>query len=431
MTQHPDWQQHGIRIVRAGQLDSNTPQTPGMTRAEAISLRVGIFRTVADCDNCIHTMRIAKMRLKPSRLSVFLALLLLVLGSQIACEAQQRNPTNAPQQFAVLGDLKLQNGGVIHDLRIGYRTLGKLNAGKSNAILWPTWLGGRTEDLLQFVGPGKVVDTGKYFVILVDAIGDGVSTSPSNSAAQPLMKFPQFTIRDMVESEHRLLTEVLHLRHLHAVMGLSMGGMQTFEWTFAYPDFMDLAIPMAGSPQSTSYDKLLWTSEIDAIESDPAWNNGNPKGPLSRGPALANQIDSMNVTSPAYRVAQTKSDDFDNLRAQLAKEAGTDAGSAINQIRQQQAIMALDLPREYGAPLDELAKRAHAKFLIIATAQDHMVNQAPALAFAKAKGAPVITLDSPCGHISLSCISVGPIVAQFLADPSSVRSQTLRDPKNY
>ena len=60
------------------------------------------------------------------------------------------------------------------------------------------------------------------------------------------MKFPEFTIRDMVESEHRLATDVLHLPHLRAVMGLSMGGMQTFEWAVAYPDFMDLLIPMAG-----------------------------------------------------------------------------------------------------------------------------------------------------------------------------------------
>src|SRR5262249_54888215 len=163
---------------------------------------------------------------------------------------------------------------------LGYRTLGKLNADKSNAILWPTWLGGRTADLLQYIGPRNVVDSEKYFVILVDSLGNGISTSPSNSSSQPNMSFPEFTIRDMVESEYRLVTEVLGLTHLHAVMGLSMGGMQTFEWAIAYPAFMDVAIPMAGSLQSTSYDKLLWTSEIDALELDPAWNNGNPKEPL-------------------------------------------------------------------------------------------------------------------------------------------------------
>jgi len=319
---------------------------------------------------------------------------------------------------------------VVHGFRIGYRTLGKLNADKSNAILWPTWLGGRSEELLQFIGPGNVVDSSKYFVILVDSIGNGISTSPSNSSSQPRMKFPKFTVRDMVESEHRLVTEVLRLGHLRAVMGLSMGGMQAFEWAVVYPESMDLTVPMAGSPQSTSYDKLLWTSEIDAIELDPAWNNGNPRGPLTRGIALAEEIESLNATSPAYRSAHTKTDDFEDFLAEIRKSASAEAGAVTDQIRQRQAIMSLDIPHEYGLPLERAARRVRSKMLVIVSPQDHMVNPGPALEFARAIGAPVVTLDSPCGHRSLSCVSVGPIVAQFLADPSSVRSETLKNPSN-
>jgi len=335
------------------------------------------------------------------------------------------------QQFADFGDFKLQSGSVIRDFRLGYRTLGRLNADRSNAVLWPTWLGSKSEDLLQFIGPGKVVDTSNYYVILVDAIGNGVSVSPSNSKRQALLKFPRFTIRDMVESEHRLAIEVLHLSHLHAVMGVSMGGMQTFEWAAAYPDFMDIAIPMAGSPQSTSFDKLLWAAQIDAIELDPAWNHGNPTGQLSRGFALSEEIDSMNSTSPAYRVAHTSPRDFDAFLAEIRKNAKGDGGTASDQIRQRQAIIALDIPGEFGMTLDQVAKRARAKFLIIVSPQDHMVNSAPALEFAAATSAPVVNLDSTCGHLSFTCISVGPTVARFLADPTSVHSETLRDPANH
>jgi homoserine O-acetyltransferase len=365
-------------------------------------------------------MRVMKTR---SPLCAFLILIAFVAVPNRA----QTSSTEGAEQFAELGDFKLRDGGDIQDFRLGYRTLGKLNAERSNAILWPTWLGGKSEDLLKFLGPGKVVDTTNYFVILVDAIGNGISSSPSNSKKQPLLKFPMFGIRDMVEAEHRLVTEVLHLPHLRAVMGISMGGMQTFEWVVAYPDFMDVAIPMAGSPQSTSFDKLLWTSQIDAIELDPAWNSGKPTGPLTRGFAVSEEIGQMNLTSPAYRVAHTSAKDFDAYLAELKKGAGGDGGLASDYIRQRQAIIALDIPGELGVSLADAAKKVRAKLLVIVSPQDHLVNPIPAQEFAAAIGAPVITLDSPCGHISLDCISVGPTVSRFLADPPSVHSETLHD----
>ncbi len=351
--------------------------------------------------------------------------------STVAPMAAQSSQSEGGLQFAELGAFKLRNGAIIQDFRLGYRTLGKLNAEKSNAILWPTWLGGKSEDLLQFVGPGNVVDSGRYFVILVDAIGNGVSSSPSNSKARPLLKFPEFSIRDMVESEHRLATEVLHLSHLRAVLGVSMGGMQAFEWAVTYPAFMDLVVPMMGSPQSTSYDKLLWTSEIDAIELDPAWNHGNPTGPLDRGLALSQEIGSMNLSSPAYRVAQTGAGGFEDLLAEIRKDAKGDGGNAWDWIRQRKAIIGFDIPGELGLPLAQVPARVRARFLIIVSPQDHMVNPEPAMKFAAAAGAPLVKLDSSCGHLTLACISVGPTVARFLADPASIHSETLQEPTSH
>jgi homoserine O-acetyltransferase len=357
----------------------------------------------------------------------FLITLLLIFSARSSSSAQAVSAA-PPEQFAEFGDFKLHNGGVIRDFRIGFRTIGILNAARSNAVLWPTSLGGRTEDLLPYVGPANVADTDRYFVILVESIGNGISSSPSNSKSQPLMRFPEFSVRDMVESEYRLVTEKLGLTHLHAVMGVSMGGMQTFAWAVTRPDFLDIAIPMNGSPQSTTFDKLLWTADIDAIELDPAWNKGNPVRPLTKGPALAAEIDSMNVTSPGYRVSHTGPRDSAAFLAELRKNAPTDGGSAANQIRQRQAILSLDLPAELGIALEETARRVRAKTMVIVSLQDHMVNPEPADRFAKSIGAPVVELDTPCGHNSLGCISIGPVVAQFLSDPSSVRSQTLHEP---
>src|SRR5260370_8373048 len=81
--------------------------------------------------------------------------------------------------------------------------------------------------------------------------------------------------------------------------------------------------------------------------------------------------------------------------------------------------------------LGQVAKRVRAKFLIIVSPQDHTVNYRPALEFAAATCAPVVNLESPCGHQSFNCISLGPTVARFLADPSSVHSEPCRDPSNH
>jgi homoserine O-acetyltransferase len=319
------------------------------------------------------------------------------------------------QQFASLGEFRLESGQVIRDCRIGYRTFGKLAADKSNAILFPTWFTGTTKDLTGLMGPGNLVDTSRYFVILVDALGNGVSSSPSNSKAQPRMSFPKFTIRDMVESEHRLVTEVLHLNHLRAVMGISMGGMQTFQWALSYPDFFDKAIPIVGSPQLTSFDLLLWNAELHAIQEDRHWNNGDYKSPPPLR-ALAN-IHNFALTTPEQRVAETSAQQFESFIKDVEKN-GPSRFDANNWHRQLEAMLAQDVTRPFGGSMEKAAAAIKAKLLIVVATQDHMVNPTPALKLAQLRNARVLKLTGPCGHRATGCEKdkLNPAVSAFLSE---------------
>jgi homoserine O-acetyltransferase len=319
------------------------------------------------------------------------------------------------QQFASLGDFRLHSGEAIRNCKIGYRTMGQLNSAKSNAVLFPTYAGGTSKDLIRYVGPGKFVDSAKYFVILADSFGDGVTSSPSNSTLQPHMHFPKFTIRDIVESEHDLVAKALGIPHLHAVVGISFGGMQTFQWVVSYPTFMDKAVTMVGSPQSTSYDLLLWQASIDAIEEDPAWRAGDYTSPPMAAIKTWAAIHTLAITTPEYRITHTSREEFPRLletsEREMLQECDLNDG-----IRQAQAMMDLDVSAPFGGSMERAASAVRAEVMIIVGTRDHMVNPRPALDFAKLLKVPAVELDSDCGHLSFSCEMerLVPMIDRFL-----------------
>ncbi len=314
-------------------------------------------------------------------------------------------------QFASLGDFKLASGAVIRDCRIGYRTFGKLNATKSNAVLFPTWASGTTDQLKGNVGPTGLVDPGKYYVILIDALSNGVSSSPSNSKPQPRMSFPKFTLADTVATQHEVVTRVLGLNHLHAVMGVSMGGMQTFQWAVAYPDFMDLMIPIVGSPQLAPYDLLLWQAQLDAIMNDRGWNNGD----YTENPARAAEAEfaTLLLTTPDnYNKQMTR----DRFFGELEKAKQNSHFDANDKVRQVQAMMSLDVAAGFAGSLERAAAAVKAKAFIVVAKFDHVVTPGPAMEFARLKGAKLMVLEGDCGHQAPGCESkqVNPAVREFL-----------------
>ena len=202
-------------------------------------------------------------------------LLALTVVLLAASPALAHKPGDPPHQTYPMGDLKLESGEAIKDFAISYVTHGTLNAKKSNAILMVTALTGNHHRLDFLIGPGKALDTTKYFVVATDAIGNGLTTSPSNSKAQPRMQFPKFGMRDMVESQRRLLGEKLGIDHVVAVVGPSMGGMQALQWGVSHADFMDGLVALVPLARTPAWSAVIVEATRKAIMLDPAWNNGN------------------------------------------------------------------------------------------------------------------------------------------------------------
>jgi homoserine O-acetyltransferase len=225
------------------------------------------------------------------KLAYLLAAGLLLSALQLSSlPAAAHTPQQPPHQLYSEGDLKLESGEAIKDFSISYVTHGTLNAKKSNAILMVTAVGGNHHRLDFMIGPGKALDPEKYFIVCTDAISNGLTTSPSNSKAQPRMSFPKFAIRDMVESQYRLLKEKFGIDHVVAVVGPSMGGMQTLQWGVSHPDFMDSLVALVPLSKTPGWTVAVLEASRKAIMNDAAWKDGNYDAPPEKGVRLWRDI---------------------------------------------------------------------------------------------------------------------------------------------
>ena len=176
----------------------------------------------------------------------------------------------------VARDFRFHTGEVMPELRLGYTTVGSPTGepvlilhgttGSGAGMLSPGFAG-------ELFGPGQPLDASRYYIILPDAIGHGKSSKPSDGLRT---KFPKYNYDDMVDAQYRLVSEHLRVRHLRLVLGNSMGGMQAWIWAQKYPDFMDVAVPMASLPtEMASRNWVMRRLIIDSIRNDPEWMNGN------------------------------------------------------------------------------------------------------------------------------------------------------------
>lgn len=304
----------------------------------------------------------------------------------------------AEQQFANLGDFKLESGEIIYDCKIGYRTFGKLNDDKSNVILYSTWFGGTSQMLGNLIGYGnnKLLDSTNYFIICVDALGNGISTSPSNSEKQRNEKFPSFTMRDIVASQYKLLRDILGFKKIYAAVGGSMGSMQVLQLAVMYPDFVEKVIAYVPSPWSSSYDMLLWSTREQLITS--AHECGMSEREIFKS---INMLTQLVARTPDWYVENNPREKFPEILKSFDKDAPT-YWNSYDYLYQLRAMISHDISKGFSSK-EELKKHIKSELFLIISKQDHILHPSSSLEFAKIMDCKTLILEDNCGHLSVNC----------------------------
>jgi homoserine O-acetyltransferase len=325
---------------------------------------------------------------------------------------------------ADLGACHLEHGGIIHGCQLTFRTYGRLATDFSNIVLMPTWLNGNAEGLASanYLGPNGIVDTDDYFVIAVNALGNGVSSSPSNNAQAP---FPHFTIRDQVSLQYRLVTELLGIDHLHAVVGASMGAYQTYEWLMMYPQFATYFVPIEGTPWYTFYDRLKGRAWQEVL----TLPNDSPEA-IRRKATLLATIDGMIFWTPEYLNREQPLEHFDAWLGGMARF--DNEAALLDRASQNSSTAEHDIRRDRPDYADLLKALPRSKVLAIVFERDMTVNPEPNKRLAQEVGFDVVEIPGDCGHFGPNpeCYQEQVIehVADFLGAPPerALQRRTLR-----
>ncbi len=238
-------------------------------------------------------------------------------------------------------EFKFSSGEVLPSLRLHYTTLGSPQRDAAgvvrNAVMILHGTGGSGRAFLsaayagELFGPGRLLDTARYYIVLPDGIGHGGSSKPSDSLRA---RFPRYTYDDMVNAQQLLLVRGLGVNHLRLVMGTSMGCMHAWVWGYTYPDFADGLVPLACAPAPiVGRNRMMRKMIMDDIRNDPAYRGGEyteqPKGVIAASQLLFMMTSAAQVQ---HRQAPTREAADSLIVAYLAARARvTDANDMLYQ----------------------------------------------------------------------------------------------------
>ncbi|MBD2462535.1 alpha/beta fold hydrolase [Oscillatoria sp. FACHB-1407] len=180
-----------------------------------------------------------------------------------------------------LGDVQLQSGEILPDAKLAYVTYGVLNPQKDNVIIFPTHYGGTHRSNAALIGSGRALDPDRYFIIIPNLFGNGLSSSPSHFADPTT--FSGVTLYDNIQCQFRLITEQFGIERIRLVLGWSMGAQQTYHWAALYPDRVECILPYCGSAKTSVHNGVFLEGIKAALTADATWQKGRYTEPPVAG----------------------------------------------------------------------------------------------------------------------------------------------------
>lgn len=220
--------------------------------------------------------------------------------SQVVGAAEASAPVEGVYELA---DLVLPSGETLRNAKIAYKTHGRLASGRDNVILYPTPYSAQHGDIEWLIGPGKALDPDKHFIVVLDQLGNGLSSSPSNAAPpQDRARFPAVTNLDNVAAQHRLVTEKFGIDKVALVVGWSMGAQQTLQWAVSHPDMVERIAPSCGTAKTTPHNAVFLEGLRATLTLDPAWTGGDYSSQPAAGiRAFARVYAGWGFSQPFYK----------------------------------------------------------------------------------------------------------------------------------
>jgi len=320
------------------------------------------------------------------------------------------------------GDVVLQSGRTFPAMRLAWQCFGELNHDRSNVIVYPTSFAAQHLDTRWLVRPGGILDPTRHFIVIPDLFGNGLSSSPSNTA-WPLTgdRYPNVSYHDAVRVQQRLLAERWGIERVKLVYGWSMGGMQAYHWASVFGDRVERIAVVCGSARCAPHNSVFLDAVRAALTADPAWQDGVFRERPVRGfRAMARLYATMALSQDFYREELWRGLGFSSQEDFLVRSwewifSRRDPSDLLAQLWTWQHGDIADEPR-YRGDLEAALRAIRARVLLMPCDQDAYFrvedNRREALHLRHAELRPII---SPWGHRAGNPVS-SPADEAFIRD---------------